>query len=67
MTDPSSEEEELLGGSLSIVVDENKRVCAINKPGGIALAEDKLRECIEQAKSRVSQVQKLIEDGQIKK
>jgi len=47
LADPTSEEEEILGSSFTIVCNNQGKLCAINKPGGVSLTEEKLKECIE--------------------
>jgi len=64
LVDPTSEEEELLQGSITIVYNNQGILCSVYKPGGYFLTEEKLKECMKQTKERVSEVITLIESNQ---
>jgi len=47
ITDPTSEEEDLSTGVLTIVV-KDKELCSVHKPGGTPVSDEKLFECIQE-------------------
>ncbi|XP_041657413.1 exosome complex component RRP43 [Cheilinus undulatus] len=59
--DPTSEEESLSTAQLTVVTDEEDRLCAIHKPGGTSLSGEKLQGCISRAAARQREIQKLID------
>ncbi|XP_064609380.1 exosome complex component RRP43-like [Liolophura sinensis] len=61
IADPTNEEESLTYGVLSIVTVGNK-LCAVHKPGGHPLPEDKIEQCIDRAFLRCQEISQLIED-----
>ncbi|MBN3325434.1 EXOS8 protein, partial [Atractosteus spatula] len=62
IVDPTAEEEELSTGMITVVTDENEKLCAVHKPGGTALSGDKLQDCISRAITRNREVSKLINE-----
>jgi len=64
LADPTSEEEELMSGSISIVVNNNGQLCSISKSGGTSINEEKLKECIQRTKQRQQQVMEIISDAE---
>ncbi|XP_075448201.1 exosome complex component RRP43 isoform X1 [Ascaphus truei] len=61
LVDPTGEEESLTTGLLTIVMDEDERLCAIRKPGGSALSAEKLQDCISRATTRHKEVKNLLD------
>ncbi|XP_037543902.1 exosome complex component RRP43 [Nematolebias whitei] len=61
IVDPTSEEESLSTARLTVVTDEDDRLCSLHKPGGSSLSGEKLQECINRATTRQREIQKLIE------
>lgn len=61
IVDPTAEEESLLTAQLTVVTDEEGRLCSVHKPGGSALSGEKLQECINRATVRQREIQKLID------
>ncbi|XP_030010070.1 exosome complex component RRP43 [Sphaeramia orbicularis] len=59
--DPTAEEEILLTAQLTVVTDEEGRLCSVHKPGGTSLSGEKLQECITRATTRQKEIQKLID------
>ncbi|XP_056140635.1 exosome complex component RRP43 [Lampris incognitus] len=59
--DPTAEEENFSTAHLTVVVDEEGRLCSVYKPGGTSLSEEKLQECISRATARQREIQKLID------
>ncbi|XP_041864333.1 exosome complex component RRP43 [Melanotaenia boesemani] len=59
--DPTAEEETLSTAQLTVVTDEDDRLCSVHKPGGTSLSGDKLQECINRAATRQKEIQKLID------
>jgi exosome complex RNA-binding protein Rrp42 (RNase PH superfamily) len=59
LTDPTNEEESLSSGVMTIVVQGDK-LCSVHKPGGSALTESQLQECISGAVKRAEHVNELI-------
>ncbi|CAH2225042.1 exosome complex component RRP43 [Pelobates cultripes] len=62
LVDPTGEEEGLATGLMTIVTDEDERICSIRKPGGSALSPEKLQECISRAVTRHKEVQNLLNE-----
>ncbi|XP_058483342.1 exosome complex component RRP43 [Solea solea] len=58
--DPTAEEESLATAQLTVVTDEEDRLCSVHKPGGTPLSGEKLQECISRATLRQREIQKLI-------
>ncbi|XP_077202321.1 exosome complex component RRP43 [Paroedura picta] len=61
IVDPTAEEEDLATGTVTIVTDEEGKLCSVHKPGGGALTAAKLQDCIGRAKTRHKEVKKLLE------
>ncbi|XP_020505793.1 exosome complex component RRP43 [Labrus bergylta] len=61
IVDPTSEEESLATAQLTVVTDEEDRLCTVHKPGGTSLSGEKLQECISRAATRQKEIQKLID------
>ncbi|XP_075055114.1 exosome complex component RRP43 [Mixophyes fleayi] len=62
LVDPTDEEEGLATGLLTIVIDEDGKLCTIRKPGGSALSAEQLQDCISRAVTRHKEVQTLLDD-----
>ncbi|KAG8007988.1 Exosome complex component RRP43, partial [Nibea albiflora] len=60
IVDPTAEEESLTTSQLTVVTDEEGRLCAVHKPGGTSMSAEKLQECISRAVARQREIQKLI-------
>uniref|UniRef100_A0A3P8WX36 Ribosomal RNA-processing protein 43 n=1 Tax=Cynoglossus semilaevis TaxID=244447 RepID=A0A3P8WX36_CYNSE len=60
MVDPTDEEESLATAQLTVVTDEEERLCCLHKPGGTAMSGEKLQECMSRATVRQREIQKLI-------
>ncbi|KAF7665896.1 hypothetical protein LDENG_00128280 [Lucifuga dentata] len=60
IVDPTAEEEGLSTAQLTVVTDEEERLCSVHKPGGTSLSGEKLQECISRAAARQREIQKLI-------
>jgi len=63
--DPSSQEEALMNGSITVIYSNNGQLFSVLK-GGSPISEDQLRECIERAKLRVTEVLQLIQNPSTK-
>ncbi|XP_062471018.1 exosome complex component RRP43 isoform X2 [Pezoporus occidentalis] len=61
IVDPNAEEEDLATGTVTIVTDEEERLCSVHKPGGSPLTGAKLQDCISRAITRQREVKKLID------
>lgn len=61
VVDPTAEEECLSTSQLTVVTDEEGRLCSLHKPGGTSLSEEKLQEYICRASVRQKEIQKLID------
>ncbi|KAM9728653.1 exosome complex component RRP43 [Menidia menidia] len=59
IVDPTAEEESLSTARLTVVTDEEDRLCSVHKPGGTSLSGEKLQECINRAAARQREIQKL--------
>ncbi|KAG9491958.1 hypothetical protein GDO78_000457 [Eleutherodactylus coqui] len=62
VVDPTDEEESLATGLLTVVTDEDGKLCTIRKPGGSSLSAERLQECISRAVSRHKEVQALLDE-----
>ncbi|XP_066999770.1 exosome complex component RRP43 [Anabrus simplex] len=60
ITDPTTEEETLSTGLLTIAV-QGQKLCSVYKPGGSPLSEDQLQDCISKARKRAEQINQLVE------
>ncbi|XP_053187786.1 exosome complex component RRP43 [Scomber japonicus] len=61
IVDPTAEEECLSTAQLTVVTDEEGRLCSVHKPGGTSLSAEKLQEFICRATARQKEIQKLID------
>ncbi|XP_027746688.1 exosome complex component RRP43 isoform X3 [Empidonax traillii] len=61
IVDPTAEEEDLAAGTVTVVTDEEGRLCSVHKPGGSPLTGAKLQDCITRAITRHKEVKKLID------
>ncbi|NXA51700.1 EXOS8 protein, partial [Nothocercus julius] len=61
IVDPTVEEEDLATGTVTVVTDEEGRLCSVHKPGGSPLTGAKLQDCITRAVTRHKEVKKLID------
>ncbi|XP_062975059.1 exosome complex component RRP43 [Elgaria multicarinata webbii] len=61
IVDPTAEEEDLATGTLTIVTDEEGNLCSVYKPGGSALTGAKFQDCINRARARHKEVEKLMD------
>uniref|UniRef100_A0A8C9ZXL7 Ribosomal RNA-processing protein 43 n=1 Tax=Sander lucioperca TaxID=283035 RepID=A0A8C9ZXL7_SANLU len=61
IVDPTAEEESLSTAQLTVVTDDEDRLCVVHKPGGTSLSGEKLQECISRATARQREIQKLID------
>ncbi|XP_009957260.1 PREDICTED: exosome complex component RRP43, partial [Leptosomus discolor] len=61
IVDPTAEEEDLATGTVTIVTDDEGRLCSVHKPGGSPLTGAKLQDCITRAITRHKEVKKLID------
>uniref|UniRef100_A0AAX7TMI1 Ribosomal RNA-processing protein 43 n=1 Tax=Astatotilapia calliptera TaxID=8154 RepID=A0AAX7TMI1_ASTCA len=61
IADPTAEEETLSTANLTVVTDEDDRLCSVHKPGGTSLSGERLQECISRATTRQREIQKLID------
>uniref|UniRef100_A0A665VNQ5 Ribosomal RNA-processing protein 43 n=1 Tax=Echeneis naucrates TaxID=173247 RepID=A0A665VNQ5_ECHNA len=60
IVDPTSDEESLVTAQLTVVTDDEGRLCSVYKPGGTSVSGEKLQQCINQATARQREIQKLI-------
>jgi exosome complex component RRP43 len=56
IVDPNAEEESLLNGTISIIMDDRGNVLNVLKSGGVGVSESKLDECLNLAKRRVKEL-----------
>eukprot|EP00388_Colpodella_angusta_P000976 GDKJ01003283.1.p1 GENE.GDKJ01003283.1~~GDKJ01003283.1.p1 ORF type:complete len:300 (+),score=60.31 GDKJ01003283.1:1-900(+) len=63
LLDPSSIEEQAAEGFISIAINQFGEVCGIHKPGGIALSQIKIMDCIATASLRATELTQLINDA----
>ncbi|XP_042621220.1 exosome complex component RRP43-like [Cyprinus carpio] len=61
IVDPTAEEESLSTALLTVVTDEEDRLCAVHKPGGTSLSGEKLQHCINRAITRNKEISKLVD------
>ncbi|KAH0628669.1 hypothetical protein JD844_010081 [Phrynosoma platyrhinos] len=60
IVDPTAEEEDLATGVITVVTDEEGKLCSVHKPGS-ALTGAKLQDCISRATARQKEVRKLMD------
>ncbi len=58
--DPNAEEVEALGGIISLAVNQHGELCSVNKPGGVAVDLNTLKECLDISISRAKDAAKAI-------
>ncbi|KAL3841260.1 hypothetical protein ACJIZ3_025851 [Penstemon smallii] len=65
LADPTSEEESIMETFLTVVLDSSSfQLVSLNKPGGPGLAHTSaIQECVELAKLRVKEVQKIMNEA----
>ncbi|XP_071594039.1 exosome complex component RRP43 isoform X1 [Heliangelus exortis] len=61
IVDPTAEEEDLATGTVTVVTDDEGKLCSLHKPGGSPLTGAKLQDCITRAITRHKEVKKLID------
>ncbi|XP_042305688.1 exosome complex component RRP43 [Sceloporus undulatus] len=61
VVDPTAEEEDLATGVITVVTDEEGKLCSVHKPGGSALTGAKLQDCVSRATARQKEVRKLMD------
>jgi len=66
LADPTSEEEGLMTGSLTVIYSSNDTLCSVMK-GGSPVNEEMLKNCVERTKERVQEVVSLIKNEKKKK
>nr|CAB3244006.1 exosome complex component RRP43-like [Phallusia mammillata] len=59
IADPTSMEEELTEGQLTIVTDQQGRIIYMERPGGVTLQEEHVEKCMKRAVIRGAEVQTL--------
>lgn len=52
LADPTTEEENLCTGTVTIVLKDKNELCNVHKPGGTPLMQEQLMDCIEKCKKR---------------
>nr|XP_054754767.1 exosome complex component RRP43-like [Lytechinus pictus] len=62
LVDPTVEEEDLATGLMTVIVNQDGRICNIHKPGGTPLISDQIQDCISRAQTRAKEVCRLIDD-----
>ncbi|XP_055100975.2 exosome complex component RRP43 isoform X1 [Symphalangus syndactylus] len=62
IVDPTGEEEHLATGTLTVVMDEEGKLCSLHKPGGSGLTGAKLQDCLSRAVTRHKEVKKLMDE-----
>ena len=62
IVDPTEEEEHLATGTLTVVMDEEGRLCCLHKPGGSGLTGSKRQDCMSRAVTRHREVKKLMDE-----
>lgn len=60
LIDPTVDEEDLSTSLITIVV-KDEELCFVHKPGGTAITEERLLECVEESKKRASVIEKIVE------
>ncbi|XP_057676716.1 exosome complex component RRP43 [Corythoichthys intestinalis] len=61
LADPTAEEERLATARVTLVTDEEGRLCSVHKPGGTSLSGEKLQDLIGRAAARQKEIHKLID------
>ncbi|KAG1663864.1 Exosome complex component RRP43 [Nymphon striatum] len=60
LADPTNEEENLISERITIVTIDNDILCDIHKPGGTAISEEDLQDCIKRANKHFRNVLDLL-------
>jgi len=60
LADPSSKEEDLCTGKLTIVMNNKRQLCCVYKPGGAEISDKQLRACFTLTKERVETLYPII-------
>eukprot|EP01119_Soliformovum_irregulare_P001660 TRINITY_DN11394_c0_g1_i1.p1 TRINITY_DN11394_c0_g1~~TRINITY_DN11394_c0_g1_i1.p1 ORF type:complete len:294 (+),score=79.62 TRINITY_DN11394_c0_g1_i1:3-884(+) len=60
LADPTSEEETLFNGTITVISNDKDQFCGLYKTGGTPLSQESLRECMDRAKTRGVHVRSLI-------
>ncbi|KAL1924563.1 uncharacterized protein VTP21DRAFT_4217 [Calcarisporiella thermophila] len=60
LSDPNEAEESITEEMITVVVDERGQLCHVRKTGGLSTTPEILRQCIEAARSRYSEVEKIL-------
>ncbi len=63
LLDPTDEEEELADANVTVVLNADREVVHIHKPGGVAIAPERLQQCVNLSKKQAKVIQKLIESA----
>lgn len=61
IVDPTADEESLATAVMTLVIDEEGRLCSLHKPGGTTLSGEKLQDCIGRAVTRHREISKLVD------
>jgi len=62
LVDPSQEEETLSSGTITVVIGNDKQLYLLYKPGGKAVNDKTLQQCIEAAVTRHKEVSRLLDE-----
>lgn len=63
LTDPCDEEEGIQAGSLTVVCNENGKLCDVYKPGGAPLDAAVLEKCVTRTAKRVTESLELLKNS----
>ncbi|XP_076129678.1 exosome complex component RRP43 [Alosa pseudoharengus] len=61
IVDPTADEESLATAVMTLVIDEEGRLCTAHKPGGTTLSGEKLQDCMGRAVTRHREISKLVD------
>uniref|UniRef100_UPI00358E7884 exosome complex component RRP43 n=1 Tax=Myxine glutinosa TaxID=7769 RepID=UPI00358E7884 len=64
LTDPTEEEEGLASGVITVVVNEDDRLCSVYKPGGSTASPEQLQGLVGRAQSRARETRRLLVEVQ---
>lgn len=63
LADPTDEEENLANTTLTIIYNEDKKLCGISKLGGVTLSKSQMQECMKDAIERTDNLRNILKEN----
>lgn len=67
MVDPNLKEEEVMGGRITITVNSQGEICAVQKGGGVGVSANELMRCIRIAAAKAQSITETLKKAVIYK